>query len=181
MRNVAIWSLAFAMVLSWSATAEAWLRWHHEDATVIGRSEAIVVGRLDKDSIKYVPHDNQGRGASWEYHATLVVSETLKGSLKDKRIAIVINYGLDPLVGGRVLKPSAIVNAAPLHKVPADGIDIIDTGNSQMGGPVLENAQKDNLWFLRHLGGSLGREPGNSRTFARLLPVVWDGKHGQAR
>jgi len=156
------YAIAFAMILSWLSTAEARMRVHHEDAVVVDRSEAIVVGRLDKDSIKYVPHDNKGRGASWEYHVTLVVSETLKGSLKDKQVAIVINYGLDPLVGGVGVRPDKSLYPRPARSnFPPDRIDIVDTGNSMRGGPpVLENAQKDNLWFLRHLGGELGREHG---------------------
>ena len=156
------YAVAFAIVLSWSATAEAWLRMHYEDAAVMVRSEAIVVGRLDKDSIKYVPHENPVGGTSWEYHATLLVSETLKGPPQDKHLDIVINYGLDPLVGGVPVRPNGDPNPPPAPAgFPRDRIDIVDTGGkSEDGWAVLENAQKDNLWFLRHLGGELGREPG---------------------
>lgn len=156
------YAIASAMILFWSATAGAWIRMEYEDMAVVDRSEAIVVGRLDKDSIKYVPRGDNGGGASWEYHATLAVSETLKGSLKDKQIAIVINYGLDPLLGGIGMRPNKALypGPAPAGFTP-DRIDIIDAGNSVLiAQPVLENAQKNNLWFLRHLGGELGREQG---------------------
>ena len=156
------YAVASAMVLTCPAATEAWERVRHEDAAVVERSEAIVVGRLDKDSIKYVPRDNTGHGRSWQYHATLVVSETLKGSLKDRLVAIVIHYGLDPLVGGVGVRPDKSLYPGPAPSgFPPGRIDIVDSGNSLMvGPPVLENAQKDNLWFLRHLGGELGRERG---------------------
>lgn len=152
--------IVVATILIWSGLAGAWLRSTHEDATVVQRSQLIVVGHLDKDSIQYVPHEKTGdSGASWEYHATLVVTETLKGSVKEKQIPIVINYGLTPLVGGRDPRSSRDLGGnLPDPAFPKDRIDILDFGGR--GGCVLADAQKDNLWFLRHLGGELGREEG---------------------
>ena len=44
------------------------------------RSELVVVGHLKADSIVRVQHvAKPGEGASWEYHATLIINETLKG------------------------------------------------------------------------------------------------------
>jgi hypothetical protein len=154
---------AIVLLLALTATAGAWRRPSHDDATVVQRSEIIVVGHLDWHSVVYVPHESPpGVGISREHHATLIVAETLKGSVKDKQIPIVINYGLDPLVGGKYLqatKGAGLPQTGP--GTPKDRVDIIDTGNSSLGGPpVLVDAQKDNVWCLRHLGGELGREPG---------------------
>jgi hypothetical protein len=155
--------LAIVLLLALTATAGAMRRPSHDDATVVQRSEIIVVGHLDWHSVVYVPHESPpGGGISWEHHATLVVTETLKGSVKDKQIPIVINYGLDPLVGGKYLRAGkGAVMPQTDPGTPKDRVDIIDTGNSSLGGPpVLVDAQKDNVWFLRHLGGELGCEPG---------------------
>ena len=168
MENVSMINLrqcatAAATVLALTATAGAWRRTEYNDATVVERSEIIVVGHLDWHSVVYVPHESPpGGGISWEHHATLIVAETLKGSVTEKQIPIVINYGLDPLVGGKYLragKGAGMPQTGPGN--PKDRVDIIDTGNSSFGGPpVLTDAQKDNVWFLRRLGGELGREPG---------------------
>jgi len=153
------YAIAFVIVSFRLASAEAGIRWPYEDAAVIDRSEAIVVGRLEKDSIQYVSHNNNG--ASWEYHATLIVSETLKGSLRDKQVAIVINYGLDPLVGGVGVRPNKSLYPGPAPtNIPPDRIDIIDSGTVIRAYPVLANAQNDNLWFLRHLHSDLERKQG---------------------
>lgn len=154
---------AVVMFAAWVPRAQAWLRPIYQDAEVVARSELIVVGRLDKGSLKYVPHENKGSGgASWEYHGTLLVSEVLKGTLQEKQIPIVVNYGLDPLVGGRVIRENKNVGVGePGAAIPPDRIDLIDTGNSAMSlEPILQDAQQDNLWCLRHLGGNLGREAG---------------------
>lgn len=155
-------TIVAAIVLSSSAVANAWLRRQHEDAPVVERSELIVIAHLDKDSIKYVRHEKTGEGGrSWEHHATLVVTEVLKGTLKETQIPIVINYGLDPRVGGRWLNSDNPDTNAPDPAIPKDRVEIYDTGNSAMSfSPVLADAQKDNLWFLRHLGGELGRDVG---------------------
>jgi hypothetical protein len=154
---------AVVMFAAWVPLAQAWLRPIYQDAEVVARSELIVVGRLDKDSLKYVSHEKTGSGgASWEYYATLQVSEVLKGTLQEKQIPIVINYGLDPLVGGHLIRENRNIGAGePGAALPPDRIDLIDTGNSARSlDPILQGAQQDNLWFLRHLGGEFGREAG---------------------
>lgn len=157
------YAIVAATLLAWPGVARADLRAEYEDAAVVERSELIVVGHLDKDSIKYVPHEKTGdHVTSWEHHATLVVTEILKGALKETRIPIVINYGLDPLVGGRTLSSDKNTEiGSPDSAYPKDRIDIVDTASR--AGTVLEDAQKDNLWFLRRLGGNLGREAGQGR------------------
>lgn len=91
------------ILLSCSSACYAWPRASYEDAVVIERSELIVVGHLKEGSIQYIPHDKAPTaGASWEHHATLVISEVMKGTSHDKEISIVIHYGLTPVVGGHI-------------------------------------------------------------------------------
>lgn len=86
----------------------AGLRALDEDAVVVRRSELIVVGRLKRGSVKYVPHKHvahptiPGNPASWEHHAMLTISEVLKGKTKENEMTIVLRYGLDPAVGGHL-------------------------------------------------------------------------------
>ena len=126
--------------------ALAWLRSTHEDATVVERSELIVVARLKPGSILKVPHDTPpGAGVSWEHHATLVISTVLKGTCDKKEIPVIVHYGLTPveLTGAK------------------GGIEIFDTGSSARGGgSLVKDAGRDNLWFLRKRSGTFGREPG---------------------
>src|SRR5687767_1839303 len=73
-----------------------------EDQEVVRRAEVIVVGRLEDGSVQFVPHaTREHEGRSWEHHATLVVSEVLKGTLAPGKTTVVIHYGLDVLVDGR--------------------------------------------------------------------------------
>lgn len=88
MKIVRLSSLICALLL-YPIAAAAWLRPQYEDATVVDRSELIVVAHIKPGSTEYVPHKKQpDEGASWEYHATLVVSEVLKGKCDDKEIPI---------------------------------------------------------------------------------------------
>jgi len=150
--------LTAGIVLVSASVADAWMRLHHEDVIVVERSELIVVGHLRPESIQYVPHKKApGDGASWEHHATLVISEVLKGKSEKAEIPLIIHYGLDPLVGDSSM---ADVRSGAKHNA-TDKVEIRDTGNSAMGGgPLVEDAGKDNLWFLRRLSGIYGREPG---------------------
>ena len=53
-----------------------------------------------------------------------------------------------------------MVDSAPAPR-PELGIVLHDDGGGpRREGPVLKDAQNDNVWFLRHLGGELGREVG---------------------
>lgn len=126
--------------------ALAWLRPILEDATVVERSELIVVAHLKPGSIKKIDHDKQPwEGASWEHHATLVITTVLKGKCDKKEIPVIAHYGLKP-----VERDGA-----------KGGIDIFDTGSSAFGGgSLVKDAGQDNLWFLRKRSGTYGREPG---------------------
>ncbi|HUT31023.1 MAG TPA: hypothetical protein VMX13_14615 [Sedimentisphaerales bacterium] len=138
-----------------NSVCNAWLRMHVEDAVLVARSEHIVVGHLEADSVKYVPHERENnRGRSWEHHATLAITEVLKGNLDEKEIPIVIHYGLDPYIGGRCPKDGGKIDIhAGQEDFPKDRIEILDTGNSGFSPvPLVEDAGKDNIWFLHRTG-----------------------------
>jgi len=148
-----------------ASQALAWSRAFYEDAQVVERSELIVVGRLDRDSIKFVSHARQpGDGASDEHHATLLVTEVLKGKLADKEIPIIIYYGLTPVVGGLLNQGNMYLDLRSRERAyPKDVIEIIDTGSSVHGHSLVKNAGADAIWFLRRRSGIYGREPGTGR------------------
>ena len=143
-----------------------WLRMRVEDAVLVERSELIVIGHLKADSIKYVPHKREkNEGASWEHHAVLAVTEVLKGKLDEKEIPLVIHYGLAPYIGGRCPKDGGKINIHAGQKdFPKDRIEILDTGSSGFSlKPLVEDAGKDNVWFLQRRSGRYGRKSENGR------------------
>ena len=162
-----ILSLGFAIVFLSSNFANAWLRPRYEDATIVERSELIVVGHLEADSIKYVPHKRKAdEGRSWEHHATLVISDVLKGSSDSRSIPIILHYGLSPRVGGTTVGHGFDPNQGILPKDdPKAAIYIVDTGSSISwpGRSLVSDAGKDNLWFLRKRSGFFGRMPGTGK------------------
>jgi len=156
------------------------LRVLYEDAIVVERSALIIVGHIKEGSIQYVPHRKEkNEGTSYEHHATLVITEVLKGKCDEKKIPIIIHYGLTPVVGGYVKTDSFMLNPRGNRKdYPKDIIEIFDTGSSAHGGPSLvKDAREDNLWFLRKLSGIYGekaeggtfgiRDPEDLRPFAQ--------------
>lgn len=156
---------AFGIVFA-NSICYAWLRMRVEDAVLVERSELIVIGHLKADSIKYVPHKREkNEGMSWEHHAVLAVTEVLKGKLDGRKIPIVIHYGLDPYIGGRCPKDGGKINIHASQKdFPKDRIEILDTGNSGLSlVPLVEDAGKDNIWFLQRRSGRYGRESGTGR------------------
>ncbi|MCX7048319.1 MAG: hypothetical protein NTX50_22895 [Candidatus Sumerlaeota bacterium] len=155
--------LSILISLAASGAAYAWLRPIYEDAEVVERSELIAVAHLKEGSIQYVPHKKAANeGASWEHHATLVITEVLKGKCDSNETTIIVHYGLDPVVGGRIEHDGFMVNLkGAWENYPKGIIEIVDTGNSAHGGPPLvKDAREDNLWFLRKRSGIYGREPG---------------------
>jgi hypothetical protein len=148
MMRAFILSLTLLVILC-PTVALAWLRPPYEDATVVDRSELIVVAHLKEGSIVKVSHEKSPvEGASWEYHATLVVSTVLKGQCDKKEIPLVIHYGL------------SAVDQSEEKDSPKKGIRIIDTGGSNRTDIPVKDAGADNLWFLRKRSGTFGREPG---------------------
>jgi hypothetical protein len=133
---------------------------------MLERSELIVVGHLEADSIKYVPHKRKaGEGRSWEHHATLVISDVLKGSSDSRSIPIILHYGLSPRVGGTSVGHGFDPDQGVLPKDdPNAAIYILDTGASDWSGrPLVIDAGKDNLWFLRKRSEFFGRMPGTGK------------------
>jgi hypothetical protein len=138
--------IGLAILLAGATAVHGWMRQSYDAAIVVERSELIVVGRLARESIRYVPHKDAGRGQSWEHHATLLVSEVLKGKEQAEEIPIVIHYGLGP------------------HVAQDGTVGILDSGNSAKSfSPLIKDALADNLWFLRKRAGIYGREPGTGK------------------
>ena len=160
---------------------------HFSDPTIVERSELIVVGHLKDNSIQYVPlspptaegqkaaadfisgkfstndflmplSDMFGKG--WEHHAILVISGIIKGKCTNAEIPVIIHYGLEPIVGGYATHDGVPGPArGGGNDFPATPVMIIVYPATQVGGPaVTEDASKDNLWFLRRLGGHSGWE-----------------------
>jgi len=142
--------------------AHAWVRPTYEDAQVVRRSEVIVIGHLVGDSIQFMSHPHRpDEGATHEHRATLVVSEVLKGDLKDREIPIIIHYGLTPVVGGYAKRGNFMIDRrSGRADYPKDIVEVIDTGSSVTGHSLVKDAAKDNIWFLRRRSGPYGREPG---------------------
>lgn len=160
-------SLSLAVLLAFTLGADAWIRMHYEDATIVDRSELIVVGHLKEKSIEYVPRDStQGKGSSWEHHASLVVTGIIKGKAAEKEIPIIIHYGLEPVVGGYVKHDGFMMDRRGTKKqFPPNLVQIYDIALD--GALIVEDASKDNIWFLGHLNSVYGREPGG-----KLLGIV---------
>ncbi len=156
---------AFGIVFT-NAACYAWLRMRVEDAVLVERSELIVIGHLKADSIKYVPHKwEKNEGRSWEHHAVLAVTQVLKGRLDQTEIPIVIHYGLDPYIGGLRPKDGGKINIHAGQKdFPKDRIEILDTGNSGFSlVPLVEDAGKNNIWFLQRRSARYGRKSENGQ------------------
>src|SRR4051812_43392822 len=119
MRTLALSVSVLLLVILCPGIVLAWLRAAYEDATVVERSELIVVARLKEGSIRHVPHRNPpGEGQSSEHHATLVITQVLKGKCDAQEIPVIIHYGLTPVVRAGRSNP------------PKNVIGILDTGNS---------------------------------------------------
>ena len=149
MRTIALSTSLLLLVLC-PRVALAWLRPQFEDATVVERSELIVIGHLKEGSIQEAPHNTlPGQGVSSEYHATLVIAKVLKGKCDKEEIPLIIHYGLTPFVGAGRKESSKNL------------IEIVDTeSSSHGGGSLVKDAREDNLWFLRRRSGFWGREAG---------------------
>jgi len=146
-------ALVLLVLCSVPSSAFAWIRERFEDAEVVARSELIVVAHLEPGSIQYA--DNAG--GLWEHHATLVITETLKGRAVAARIPVIIHYGLDPLLEGKMSNAHASWNLS--GSFPKGSVQIVDGGGAG-GDPLVADATQDNIWLLRRRSGAYGREPG---------------------
>ena len=135
------------------AAAHAWLRRPYSDAEIVSRAELIVVGKIKVDSIVLVPHQTKNRGASWEHHVTLLISDVLKGRVSTNSMIVSIHYGLDPVVGGYSSNQFRYFNVRGLStNYPKDVVEVFDTGNSAMSfKPITGDIRTDHIWLLRHI------------------------------
>jgi len=164
----------FTFVLA--ADASLWPS--YEDETIVERAEVIAVGHLKENSVQYVPHPNtpeedkeyvemQRRSRpdvtnpvphpmSWEHRAMLVITQTIKGEPGGKEIPIIINYGLQPRIGGYETTGGGIADVRGERKdYPTNLVQIYRMpGTTIIGGegPVVDDASKDHIWFLRRGG-----------------------------
>lgn len=167
--------LLLVMLLSASTAAHGWMRLRYEDAIVVERSELIVVGRLNGESIREVPHERRPEeGQSWEYHATLTITEVLKGKAPGEEIPIVIHYGLTPT---RLTVQYGLDPDSPREELGS--IAMYDSGNSAVSfEPLIEDVETENLWFLRRRSGLYGREPGTGNYGVvdpeDVQPLLWE-------
>ena len=156
-------AVALVMVCGSAQSAHAWMRIHYDDAIVVKRSPLIVVGHLEWQSIVLQPHPPARlSGNSWEHYATLVITRELKGHAPSVRLPIIIHYGLTPVVGGRAGAFGLFtINLRGSRKhYPPHRIEIVDSGNMSLN-PIVGDAGKDNLWFLRQRSGRYGNKPGH--------------------
>ncbi len=154
--------ISFLFCLLWPDAALAWLRPHFEDATVVERSELIVVAHIKEGSIEHIPRETPVTATTiWGYRAVLVITEVLKGNCDKKKIPIILHHGLTPAVGGYAKEDGHVLTlGAFMEDYPADAVGIFDTGGAWGGSPLVKDAREDNLWFLRRRSGLYGREPG---------------------
>ena len=155
------------------------------DAAVVDRAELIVVGHLKENSIQYVPHPNTPfqdkmeieleqksrpyetnfvpHPLSWEHHAALLVSEVIKGQCSSNNIPIIIHYGLEPIVGGYANHDGFMIDFRWGNtNYPTNLVQIVrQPGSMIMFGekPAVEDASKDNIWFLRRSRDDYGEIP----------------------
>ncbi|MGD1086669.1 MAG: hypothetical protein ABSA47_18175 [Verrucomicrobiota bacterium] len=146
-------------------TANAAMRVCYEDVAVVDRSELIVVGHLKDNSLQYVAHTNEPTDGDWsENRATLVVSAVIKGASTNVEIPIVIHYGLEVVIGRDRRDDEFEMYEGGVRKdYPTNLVRIFAMRGSQMiigERPAVEDASKDNLWFLRRGGGIYGEIPG---------------------
>lgn len=143
--------------------ASGWPRVPYEDAEFVERAELIVVGRLERESIQFILHrpTHEPGGQWWEHSAMLVIDQILKGRCETKTIPILIHYGLTPVAGGRWEHEGGMIDLKRWHGInyPKENVTIVDTGNSIRKFTLGVDAAQNNLWFLRRLGGELGRVP----------------------
>jgi hypothetical protein len=163
-------TLPLILLCTCAITAYAPPRVFYPDIGVVQRSELIVVGHLKDNSIRFVRFDGWS-----ENYATLVISEVVKGQSTNQEIPIVIHYGLD-VVFGRDHRDDEIEMFYPETRkdYPTNLVRIFVSQGSQIEigeRPVVDDASKDNLWFLRRGKGVYGEIPDEKSDFG-----VMDGQ-----
>jgi hypothetical protein len=117
------------------------------DAELVDRSELIVIGRLQGDSVRKIQHP-----PGYEHHATLIIKDILKGDFRDRQTTLMIQHGL--------------------HVTSKEGkVELRSSSTSPVQWlPVAADARQDQIWFLRK------RQSGNGEPDAPWMWSVY-GSH----
>jgi hypothetical protein len=141
----------FILLILGSNLARGWPRFPYSDTDVVQRSDLIIIAHVKEGSIVYVPHTMHDGGMIWEHHATLLVTEVIKGAWHDKELPIIIYYGLGPVVWNGENDPSSphpfSESGVEKYLGPTSIIYIEDSGGRS--GRVSGDIRKDQIWFLR--------------------------------
>ena len=148
-----IFVLLFCLALGEAVVNAAGAVWV-PDADLVDRAELIVVGHLEADSIQYI-HRQSGLEHFWEHHATLLVSEVIKGQCSSNNVPIIIPSGFVPIVGGYVNHENHGGFMMDIRRgntnYPTNLLQIVRDGDSVAINepPAVEDGSKNNIWFLR--------------------------------
>jgi hypothetical protein len=134
-RSFCLGVLALVSHLSNSQSIRADIPEFIGDGELVHRSNLIVIGRLQGDSVQKIRHPG---GVGHEYHAMLIVKETLKGDSQDRKMTLMIRHGLR--VDVKEGKVEIWNNAGPIHPFP-----------------LVADAGQDQIWFLRKLQSGDGQ------------------------
>jgi hypothetical protein len=149
--------LSLILLSTCAITTLAAQRASYEDATVVARSELIVVGHLKDNSIQNIPHGNWS-----ENHAILVISEVIKGKSTNQEIPIIIHYSVDVVLGRDARDNEFEMFGGARKDYPTNLVRLFEKqGSQELFGerPVVEDASKDYIWFLRRGSGIYGEIP----------------------
>jgi hypothetical protein len=107
---------------------------------------------------------------SWEHHATLLVSEVIKGQCSSNSIPIILHYGLEPIVGGYANHDGFMMDIRQGNtNYPTNVVQIVCLPGSQMIFPIkplVEDVSKDKIWFLIRGSGINGEKPDTTNDFS---------------
>jgi hypothetical protein len=133
------------------------------DEELVLKSDFIVVGHLEDGSLTRMTNylDGTRIGEGWIHHeAIMIIDETLKGDLKQKRVRLLIlgNF-FDVSVGTPAQRErfwEEHLGMSPGKKYPRDfptnTVEIFDSNSSIprfIDFPLVEDARTPNLWFLQ--------------------------------
>ena len=137
-----------AGVLCVATVAFGFLRNHYSDREVVSRAELIVVGAMQEGSLTF-----HGRSSieGWEHHLRLSISEVVKGTVFSNSIAVSIDGGLTPLVGGYHSNRFGTLYDYRRPGYPAEMVQIYDTGSSSKPSRSISGDIRTNhIWLLRY-------------------------------
>lgn len=145
-------TLCVLALLILGRTGHAELRRRVPDMELVDRSELIVIGRIERGSVRSIArlhHNPEGR--SYEHPARLVVAEVLKGTSPEQPLPIVIHHGLTPAVDGEWRYGKSFLRTLPSEIKKRQGIiEVIDTlASGKTFRPLVPDAGENHIWFLR--------------------------------